>query len=65
MVQRSKAYRAAAEKIDRTRLYAPLEAVRLAKQTSVAKYDATIEVAHTGRTGARLEANSFFASPTR
>lgn len=45
MVQRSKAYRSAAEKIDRTRLYAPLEAVRLAKQTSVAKYDATIEVA--------------------
>ena len=45
MVQRSKAYRSAAEKIDRARLYAPLEAVRLAKQTSVAKYDATIEVA--------------------
>lgn len=45
MAQRSKAYRAAAEKIDRTRLYAPLEALRLAKATSVAKYDATIEVA--------------------
>jgi large subunit ribosomal protein L1 len=45
MTQRSKAYRAAAEKIDRTRLYAPLEAIRLAKATSVTKYDATIEVA--------------------
>lgn len=45
MAQRSKAYRAAAEKIDRTRLYAPLEAIRLAKATSVTKWDATIEVA--------------------
>ena len=44
MTQRSKAYRAAAEKIDRTRLYAPLEAFRLAKATSVTKYDATVEV---------------------
>jgi len=44
MTQRSKAYNEAAEKIDRSRLYAPLEAIRLAKQTSVAKYDATIEV---------------------
>lgn len=45
MAQRSKAYRAAAEKIDRTRIYAPLEAIRLARATSVTKYDATIEVA--------------------
>src|SRR5659263_31373 len=45
MTQRSKAYRAAAEKIDRTRLYAPLEAIRLAKQTSTTTYDATLEVA--------------------
>ena len=45
MAQRSKAYRAAAEKIDRTRIYAPLEAIRLARETSVTKYDATIEVA--------------------
>jgi large subunit ribosomal protein L1 len=44
-VKRSKAYRAAAEKIDRTRLHAPLEAVRLAKDTSVTTYDATVEVA--------------------
>jgi large subunit ribosomal protein L1 len=41
----SKAYRAAADKIDRDELYAPLEAVRLAKTTNVAKFDATVEVA--------------------
>src|SRR5665648_1185033 len=45
MTQRSKAYRAAAEQIDRTRLYAPLEAIRLAKKTSTTTYDATLEVA--------------------
>ena len=44
-MKRSKAYRAAAEKIDDTRLYAPLDAVRLAKQTSTTSYDATVEVA--------------------
>jgi len=44
-VKRSKAYRAAAEKIDRERLYAPEEAVRLAKETATTKYDATVEVA--------------------
>jgi large subunit ribosomal protein L1 len=44
-MKRSKAYRAAAEKIDPTRLYAPLDAVRLAKETSVTSYDATVEVA--------------------
>jgi large subunit ribosomal protein L1 len=44
MAQHSKAYRAAAEKIDRTRLYAPLEAVRLAKETASTKYDSTVEV---------------------
>jgi large subunit ribosomal protein L1 len=44
-MKRSKAYRSAAEKVDSTRLYAPLEAVRLAKQTSTTKYDATVEVA--------------------
>jgi large subunit ribosomal protein L1 len=45
MAKRSKAYRAAAEKVDLENLYTPLEAVRLAKQTSVTKYDATVEVA--------------------
>ena len=36
-MKRSKAYRAAAEKIDATRLYSPLEAVRLAKTGASAK----------------------------
>jgi large subunit ribosomal protein L1 len=45
MAKRSKAYRAAAEKVDADTLYTPLEAVKLAKQTSVTKYDATVEVA--------------------
>lgn len=44
-MKRSKAYWAAAEKIDYSRLYAPVEAVRLAKETSGTKYDATVEVA--------------------
>ena len=44
-MKRSKSYRAAAEKIDADALYAPLEAIRLAKQTSTTKYDATVEVA--------------------
>ncbi len=44
-MKRSKAYRAAAEKVDRDNLYSPLEAVRLAQQTSTTKYDATVEVA--------------------
>jgi large subunit ribosomal protein L1 len=45
MAKHSKAYRAAAEKIDSDSLYAPLDAVRLAKETSPTKYDATVEVA--------------------
>jgi large subunit ribosomal protein L1 len=44
-VKRSKAYRAAAEKIDADALYTPLQAVRLAKDTSTTTYDATVEVA--------------------
>ena len=44
-MKRSKSYRAAVEKIDAGKLYAPLEAVRLAKDTSTTKYDATVEVA--------------------
>jgi large subunit ribosomal protein L1 len=44
-VKRSKAYRAAAEKIDAGTLYSPAQAVRLAKETSRTKYDATVEVA--------------------
>ncbi len=41
----SKNHRKSAELVDRTRLYAPLEAVRLAKQTTTVKFDATVEVA--------------------
>ena len=41
----SKAYREAAEKVDKTRLYTPLEAAKLAKETSSKKQDATVEVA--------------------
>ena len=41
---RSKAYNAAAEKVDQDRVYTPLEAVRLARETSTTKYDATVEV---------------------
>ncbi len=44
-MKHSKAYRASSEKIDRDRLYAPLEAVRLAKETATTKYDSTVEVA--------------------
>ncbi|NHC44089.1 50S ribosomal protein L1 [Motilibacter aurantiacus] len=44
-MKRSKAYRSAAEKIDFDKLYGPVEAVRLAKETSTVKYDATVEVA--------------------
>ena len=44
-MKRSKAWRAAAEKVDFDKVYTPLEAVRLAKETSTTKYDATVEVA--------------------
>jgi large subunit ribosomal protein L1 len=44
-MKRSKAYRQAAERIDSGRVYSPLEAVALAKETSVTKMDATVEVA--------------------
>lgn len=44
-MKRSKAYQAAAEKIDRARLYSPTEAIHLAKETTNTNYDATVEVA--------------------
>jgi large subunit ribosomal protein L1 len=44
-MQRSKGYRKAAEQIDRTKLYAPTEAIRLARESSPTKFDATVEVA--------------------
>ncbi|TWS23039.1 50S ribosomal protein L1 [Tsukamurella sputi] len=45
MSKNSKAYKAAAEKVDKDKLYSPLEAVTLAKETSSTKQDATVEVA--------------------
>jgi large subunit ribosomal protein L1 len=45
MAKRSKAYRQASELIDRERLYSPLEAAKLAKETSKVKLDSTVEVA--------------------
>src|SRR3982075_3838385 len=44
-MQRSKAYRQAAELVDKERLYSPLEAAGLAKETSKVKLDSTVEVA--------------------
>ncbi|MDO5492681.1 MAG: 50S ribosomal protein L1 [Nesterenkonia sp.] len=44
MAQRSKAYRAAAEKIDADHLYSPAEAVSLAKEANPSSKDATVEV---------------------
>jgi large subunit ribosomal protein L1 len=45
MTKRSKGYRQAAELIDRERLYSPLDAAKLAKETSKVKMDPTVEVA--------------------
>src|SRR5437868_12383674 len=44
-MKRSKAYLAAAEKVDLEKLYAPLDAVRLARETSLTKNPGTVEVA--------------------
>ncbi|GAA3606081.1 50S ribosomal protein L1 [Agrococcus terreus] len=45
MAQKSKAYRAAAEKLEAGKQYTPAEAVALARETGSAKTDATVEVA--------------------
>ncbi|WP_419997194.1 50S ribosomal protein L1 [Streptomyces boninensis] len=44
-MKRSKSLRAGDAKIDRERQYGPLEAIRLAKETSTSKFDGTVEVA--------------------
>jgi large subunit ribosomal protein L1 len=44
-MQRSKGYRRVADQIDRTKLYAPADAIRLARESSPVKFDATVEVA--------------------
>jgi len=45
MAQKSKAYRAAADKIEAGKYYTPSEAVALARETGSAKFDSTVEVA--------------------
>ena len=45
MSTKSKAFKAAAEKVDSSRLYRPLEATKLAKETSSKNFDATVDVA--------------------
>ena len=44
-MQRSKAYRKAAELIDPNKLYGPVEAIKIAKEATGTKFDATVEVA--------------------
>ena len=44
-MQHGKQYKKAAEQVDRDKLYAPAEAIRLAQQTTTTKFDATVEVA--------------------
>jgi large subunit ribosomal protein L1 len=44
-MQRSKAYRKAAELVDQDKVYSPLEASKLVKQTITTKFDPTVEVA--------------------
>jgi large subunit ribosomal protein L1 len=46
MTQRSKSYRAIAEKIEKDKLYAPLEAIRIASEAGKGrKFDSTVDVA--------------------
>ena len=44
MSTKSKAYKAAAELVDRSRLYRPIEAAKLAKETSSKNFEATVDV---------------------
>jgi large subunit ribosomal protein L1 len=44
-MKRSKSYRKAAELLEEGKIYSPLEAASLAKQTSPTKFDGTVEVA--------------------
>ena len=45
MSTKSKAYKAVAELVDKSRLYRPIEAAKLAKETSSKNFDATVDVA--------------------
>ena len=44
-MKRSKGYTAVAEKVDKTKLYAPAEALDFAKANTTAKFDETVDVA--------------------
>lgn len=44
MTQHGKKYEAAAQKIDRDKLYTPEEALQIAKQSAYAKFDETVEI---------------------
>ncbi|MDS1269969.1 50S ribosomal protein L1 [Lipingzhangella sp. LS1_29] len=44
-MQRSKNHRRSSQRVDRSRLYTPQEAVQLAQETATVKFDATVEVA--------------------
>ena len=44
-MKRSKAYRAAADKLEEGKLYAPTDAIKLAKENATTKFDQTVEVA--------------------
>src|SRR3954468_17629390 len=44
MAQHGKAYKEARSKVDREKMYAPTEAIRLVRELSTAKFDETIEV---------------------
>jgi large subunit ribosomal protein L1 len=44
MTKRGKKYQQAAEKVDRSKLYDPREAIELAKETSYTSFDGTVEV---------------------
>src|SRR5436305_902159 len=44
-MQHGKNYRKVAELVDRSKLYSPADAIKLAKETTTVKFDATVEVA--------------------
>ena len=44
MAKFGKKYAEAAKKVDRTKTYSVAEAVKLAKETNIAKFDASVEV---------------------
>jgi large subunit ribosomal protein L1 len=44
-MQHSKSYRKAVDLIDRSKLYSPADAIKLAKETTIVKFDPTVEVA--------------------